>query len=89
MACSSPRLVVWIGKQDIVSTAQKSFWSTLETKVCLATPDRSAADVMNKIVMSSTVAIDHTGVHLIHDEQGFIHRIQATPKSFLYARNAP
>jgi len=76
MACSSPRLVVWLGKKDDVHIAQESFWSLLKAKVRQTNPDRSAADVMNKVVTSSMIAIDHADVHLIHDRQGFIHRVQ-------------
>ncbi len=76
MACSSPRLVVWVGVTDAVDAAQQSFWSLLEKKVLQAKPDLSAADVMNKFVTSSMMAIDHPEVTLKHDEHGYIHRVQ-------------
>ncbi len=76
MACSSPRLVVWVGAADAVDAAQQIFWELLEKKVFQATPDLSAADVMNKYVASGMMAIDHLGVTLKHDEHGWIHRVQ-------------
>ncbi len=76
MACSSPRLVVWVGVTDAVDAAQQIFWELVENKVLQVTPDLSAADVMNKYVTSSMIAIDHPGVTLKHDEYGWIHRVQ-------------
>lgn len=76
MACSSPRLLVWVGNTAAVCRAGESFWSLLEAKTLQASPDLSAADVMNKVVTSSMMAIDHPQVKLIRDEHGFIHRVQ-------------
>jgi hypothetical protein len=33
MACSSPRLLVWVGKKDICTSAQKIFWDAVSTEV--------------------------------------------------------
>lgn len=33
MACSSPRLIVWVGDQDAIHHAKKKFWSVLEQKI--------------------------------------------------------
>ncbi len=76
LACSSPRLLVWVGTSDVVCNAQKSFWSLLETKAHQVSPDLSAADVMNKVVTSCMMAIEHPQVKLIHDIHGFVHRVQ-------------
>ena len=75
MACSSPRLVAWIGEQKTVTAAQKTFWSLLEARVLGKDPDISAADVMNKVVASSMMAIDHPGVHVLPARYGYIHRV--------------
>ena len=76
MACSSPRLVVWIGDADSICNAQQSFWNLLEMKTQTAVPELTAADVMNKVVISCMVAIEHSQVKILHDQQGFIHRVQ-------------
>ncbi len=76
MACSSPRLVVWLGNEEIVLPAQQLFWSLLEKKVLQSRPDLSAADVMNKFVSSSMLAIEHQDVILNRDTMGFINRVQ-------------
>jgi hypothetical protein len=76
MACSSPRLVVWLGTDDAIIAAQQLFWSLLEEKVIQERPDLAAADVMNKFVSSSMMAIEHPGTILRRDTTGYIHRIQ-------------
>ena len=76
LACSSPRLVVWLGTKDDILPARQLFWSLLEKKVTQAQPDLSAADVMNKFVSSSMMAMEHPGVILHRDAMGFIYRVQ-------------
>ena len=58
MACSSPRLVVWVGPADSVARAREDFWLSLEGKVRReATGEISAADMMNKLVASCEYAV--------------------------------
>ncbi|MBW1963561.1 MAG: hypothetical protein JRJ04_19170, partial [Deltaproteobacteria bacterium] len=51
MACSSPRLVVWLGKQSCCEAAKERFWKALQNKVEKAQPVFSAGDYMNKLVV--------------------------------------
>jgi hypothetical protein len=76
MACSSPRLLVWLGSADEVEAAQHAWWPLVEKKTLQARPELSAADVMNKTVAADMAAVARPGVTLRRDEHGFMHRIQ-------------
>ena len=76
LACSSPRLLVWVGSAGVVQTAQEAWWPLLEEKTIQARPELSAADVMNKIVTADMMAINYPHVKICRDKHGYIYRVQ-------------
>jgi len=51
MACSSPRLIVWVGKNENIKTAQQRFWSSLDEFILGQQKDeRSPALQVQKLV---------------------------------------
>ncbi|MBN2895270.1 MAG: hypothetical protein JXK05_05210 [Campylobacterales bacterium] len=58
MACSSIRMIVWIGKSAQNAKAQARFWELLSAHVAHKTPPMAPADVMNKFVAACAMAID-------------------------------
>lgn len=48
-ACSSPRLVAWVGSPGTIKTAQMRFWSALEQEVARRHPENSEAMNMARI----------------------------------------
>ncbi|HSH89373.1 MAG TPA: acyl-CoA reductase, partial [Ramlibacter sp.] len=51
-ACSSPRVLTWIGEPDIVRTAQDRFWPALREAVARRAPDDSESAAMARVVAS-------------------------------------
>ena len=76
MACSSPRLLVWVGNADEVAAARDGWWHLLEKKTVQARPELSAADVMNKTVSADMTAAARPGVTIRRSANGYIHRVQ-------------
>jgi hypothetical protein len=72
MACSSPRLLVWIGKSDEVRRAENHFW--VQVNKNLDAHDISAADIVNKLVTSHSLAIE-SEVSIIPTENNLLNRI--------------
>ena len=59
MACSSPRLVLWLGgTTDDVSAARLNFWSALDARVSCATTTLEIADYINKRVAVDSLAVE-------------------------------
>jgi len=60
MACSSIRLITWIGNKDDNEKAQKLFWKKLNEYVLENQPDEIApADIVNKLVAECAMAIEN------------------------------
>lgn len=60
MACSSIRLVIWIGEEDNNTKAKKQFWEQLNSFVSANIPDDIApADIVNKLVAQHSMAIEN------------------------------
>lgn len=60
MACSSIRLVVWVGEKDENLKAQNIFWTELDKYVAKQKPDEiGSADIVNKIVAECSMAIEN------------------------------
>jgi len=58
MACSSPRILYWIGDADTVERARHDFW-TRATRIEASTPSQlTGADYVNKLVVADSLAID-------------------------------
>lgn len=58
MACSSPRLILWVGDRDLAHAAAADFWSRVEA-ILIARHARFAdADYVNKLVAQDALAIE-------------------------------
>ncbi len=71
-ACSSPRIIIWTGKQ--VQKAQELFWRTLEEKVKREYV-MEPIQVVNKLATFSKLVAQHQGVHLV-EKNNWIMRIK-------------
>lgn len=58
MGCSSPRLVLWVGKQVPVEQAKQDFWARLEALLTKKQTRFSDADYVNKLMAVNSLAID-------------------------------
>ena len=59
MACSSIRLVVWVGNKPDNKKAQEVFWDRLNSYVLKQNPQEiESADIINKLVAESSMAIE-------------------------------
>lgn len=59
MACSSIRLVAWIGKNDVNEKAKELFWKELDIYVLNNQPEEIVpADIVNKLVAECSIAIE-------------------------------
>jgi hypothetical protein len=56
MACSSPRLIVWVGDAATVSECRKTFWDFLERMVLETGYKAPASQLMNKIKVQYAAA---------------------------------
>ena len=77
MACSSPRLIVWMGENDIIEKAKLSFWTEVNETLTNNIADISTADIVNKLVASHRMAIEEK-VSIIKSNNNLINRIQLT-----------
>jgi len=75
MACSSPRLIVWLGEDDIVEKAKLLFWTQVNKVLTNNMADISTADIVNKLVASNRMAIEGQ-VSIIKSDNNLINRIQ-------------
>jgi hypothetical protein len=57
MACSSPRLIVWLGEETSVTNAKPHFWNLVSEVIARKTSDLMAVDFVNKRVASDLIAI--------------------------------
>ncbi len=64
-ACSSPRIVVWTGKQT--DQARKIFWDK-EKALAIQKYDLKPINVTDKLSAFYELAADHNGIHLVSDE---------------------
>jgi len=58
MACSSPRLVLWVGARDQAREASAGFWAGLGATVAAKAPALADADYVNKLVAADSLAIE-------------------------------
>jgi hypothetical protein len=64
MACSSPRMVLWLGKDSDTEIAKELFWSALEAELNQRGVSIAAADNMNKEVTIDALAIECADVKI-------------------------
>ena len=77
MACSSPRLIIWLGNNETIEKAKDYFWKGIHNTLTQDFADISAADMVNKLVASQSIAIE-SDVTLSPTENNLINRIQLT-----------
>lgn len=58
MACSSPRLVLWVGKEPSARDAASDFWPRLEKRVAAKQERFADADYVNKLVVEDIMAVE-------------------------------
>ena len=76
MACSSIRLVTWVGIEEDNKNAQKLFWSALEKYVLEQQPEEIApADIVNKLVAECSMAIENS-VEIKQIDNPYINRVK-------------
>lgn len=69
MACSSPRLLLWLGDEADVTEAQSRFWSALGEHVARKNPPLSEAELMDKLVAIQSMALSSDLTILPTDDQ--------------------
>jgi hypothetical protein len=57
MACSSPRLLVWLGEDDDIAAARTRFWPALAENIARRNPPLSEAELMDKLVAIQSMAL--------------------------------
>ncbi len=75
MACSSPRLIVWKGDKESIENAKTSFWEGIHVYLSPEFAEISAADIVNKLVVSQSMAITADAV-LPSTKNNLISRVQ-------------
>ena len=79
MACSSPRLVCWVGEgegEGQISLAQEDFWQRLHQHVVKQFPDISAAALMDKYLTQCCYAVESNELSIAAMPDKYISRIQ-------------
>ncbi|MBD3401316.1 acyl-CoA reductase [candidate division GN15 bacterium] len=75
-ACSSPRLVVWVGNDDEVARARESFWAALEELADKRRLNYAPAVAMNKLIAECAVAINATDTVTVEPHRtSFVNRV--------------
>ncbi len=67
-ACSSPRLVIWLGSNEKAHEARKLFWSLVEKKVREKQAEFAPSIAMDKLVAESSLAIASSGAVRVEPE---------------------
>jgi hypothetical protein len=87
MACSSPRLLVWIGKNDICASAQKIFWDALSAEVERRNVHYAEVIGLNKLVAAYKTAATG-GIDLISPNvTGPVSRVHVSKNAKAQFRN--
>lgn len=85
MACSSPRLMVWVGSQEACSLAQKLFWAAINREIAKRGLEYPEVVGLNKLV-ASYVAAGSGFVDKVHADitapVSRIHLAEQAPPSF-------
>jgi hypothetical protein len=61
MACSSPRLVLWLGDEPLARAAADDFWPRVDAVIAARHQRMADVDYVNKRVAQDAVAIEHGG----------------------------
>lgn len=76
MACSSPRVVCWVGDSQQNQAAKQIFWSQLDGMVSKKQPEIAPATIMNKWVAGLTLSAEGKADRFYLQSQNHIHRVQ-------------
>lgn len=69
MACSSPRMVVWLGEDArLIDKARADFWLRLERCIEREKPDLMMADYVDKLVATHRIAIEMDAKFVPHQD---------------------
>lgn len=68
MACSSPRLIAWIGSPDLIALAQKRFWNELNDHLDAHLEELSAAMQVQKLTTGYLLSIDNETTSFMHQQ---------------------
>ena len=74
-ACSSPRLVVWLGSKE-AGTARRRFWSALEAEVARRGYDLAPISAVDKLSQACSDAITLGSAHGLHTAGNALYRLE-------------
>jgi len=75
-ACSSPRMVYWVGKILNINNSQNYFWKHLNDIILKKQYQISPLTIINKFVFSCKVAIELDDTYIINTPNNLINRIK-------------
>ncbi|MCI4624697.1 MAG: hypothetical protein L3V56_01925 [Candidatus Magnetoovum sp. WYHC-5] len=82
MACSSPRLVVWIGNSDDADLARTIFWQMLKDIIIKKSPDFIASKAVDKLATMQSLAIKYDNIKIEKTDLNLLNRVLLkTPES--------
>lgn len=74
-ACSSPRVVFWLGNKNTCEEARKVFWKRTEEKMISLKIEINSSTIMDKFVVENILAIDSEDIRVEIGETNLINRI--------------
>jgi len=74
MACSSPRLILWLGNSELIEETKKDFWARVDDLLDVDFAKISTADIVNKLVTSHSLAIN-SNINIIKTKNNLVNRI--------------
>jgi hypothetical protein len=75
-ACSSPRLIYWVGSEKLVSQAKEIFWSLLHDVLLEKNYKLQSMTAIKKYLTSSRAALDYNEVEIPRLHDNLISRIE-------------
>lgn len=75
-ACSSPRVIVWLGTDGNTAAAKHRFWEALDDMISRRKPENAAANVVDRLTTSYRIAQSHGRASVVS-------RIAAIPSRIL------
>lgn len=74
-ACSSPRMMIWLGDKETIKTAKKIFWNAIHGYI-INFYQVEAVVAVDKLITELSCAIDFENVHIEKTEDNLINRVQ-------------
>jgi hypothetical protein len=75
MACSSPRLVIWLGSDANANKARELFWEKLEALVIEKNPEVIAASAVDKLAAAHCIAMTTDDILIEQTKSNLLNRI--------------